>query len=367
MHRIILLLLVSVPLFAQKKPVTLESLNQGGRGGGGSANWAPDGKTFVFRQRQSLMIYNPATRTSRELVSTESIDAAAVKPPPETGPFDWTNRRARVTGGIQWSDDAKAILYESSGDLFLIHLDTGKWDQITKTPEIELDPQLSPDGRMVAFRREYDLYSIDIAAQKETRLTKGGTPTLINGGLDWVYPEELDLSTAFWWSPDSKSIAYLQFDSSREPLYPHEDMLGLRAIYEPERYPQAGEDNADVHMGIVPAAGGSTRWLEVDERLRHPHQSHTKQAGDVFDQCRIRPPRDHFQGVRSVLDQPEGRRAFSGRRQAVPVDERARHRLQSNLSVFERRPRSEATDQRRGLGGEGDRGGHAGSRVLHLG
>jgi dipeptidyl-peptidase 4 len=268
MHRLTLFLALSLSLFAQKKPVTLETLNQGGRGGrggGGPANWAPDGKTFVFRQRQSLMIYNPATKTSRELVSTEAIDAAAVHPPAETGPFDWTNRRARVSGGIQWSDDGKAILYESSGDLFLIHTDTGKWDQITKTPEIELDPQLSPDAKMVAFRRGYDLYSIDLATQKETRLTRGGTPTLINGGLDWVYPEELDLSTAFWWSPDSKSIAYLQFDSSREPLYPHEDVLGLRAVYEPERYPQAGEDNADVHFGIVPSAGGPTRWLEVGD------------------------------------------------------------------------------------------------------
>ncbi len=268
MHRITLLLLLSVSLFAQKKPVTLETMNQagrGGRGGGAAANWAPDGKTFLFRQGRSLMIYNPATKTSRELVSTEAIDAAAVKPPAETGPFDWTNRRARVSGGIQWSDDGKSILYESSGDLFLIHVDTGKWEQITKTAEIELDPQLSPDGKMVAFRRGYDLYSVDIAALKETRLTTGGTPTLINGGLDWVYPEELDLSTAFWWSPDSKSVAYLQFDSSREPLYPHEDLLGVRAEYEPERYPQAGANNADVHFGVVPVSGGPTRWLEVGD------------------------------------------------------------------------------------------------------
>jgi dipeptidyl-peptidase-4 len=212
------------------------------------------------------MIYNPATKASRELVSTEAIDAAAIKPPSESGAFDWTNRRARVSGGIQWADSGKEILYESSGDLFLIHVDTGKWDQITKTPEIELDPKLSPDGKLVAFRRGYDLYSIDIEAQKETRLTTGGTPTLINGGLDWVYPEELDLSTAFWWSPDSKNVAYLQFDSSREPLYPHEDLLGVRAVYEPERYPQAGSNNADVHLGVVAVSGGSpTRWLEVGD------------------------------------------------------------------------------------------------------
>jgi len=92
---------------------------------------------------------------------------------------------------------------------------------------------------------------VDITTCKETRLTQDGANTLRNGGLDWVYPEEIGLTTAYGWAPDSKSIAYLQFDGSREPLYPHEDMLRVRALYEPERYPQAGENNADVHLGVV--------------------------------------------------------------------------------------------------------------------
>jgi dipeptidyl-peptidase-4 len=107
------------------------------------------------------------------------------------------------------------------------------------------------------------LYTLDIASKRETRLTTGGSDTLRNGGLDWVYPEELDLGTAYWWSPDSKSIAYLQFDLSREPLYPHEDSRGPRAIFEPQRYPQAGDNNADVRVGVVAATGGSTRWTQA--------------------------------------------------------------------------------------------------------
>ena len=268
MKRACLLLILSTAVFAQKKPVTLDALNQGGgRGGrgGGPVTWAPDGKSFVFRQGRAIMQYDPAAKSSKEIVNTEALDAAAVKPAPETGPFDWTNRRARVSGGIQWAHSGKELLYELGGDLFLIHVETGKWEQLTKTPEIERDPQLSPDGGKVAFRRGYDLYSIDIASAKETRLTHGGTATLINGGLDWVYPEELDLSTAFWWSPDSKSVAYLQFDTSREPQYPHEDLLHVHAIYEPQRYPQAGEPNADVHLGVVTAAGGATKWLNVGD------------------------------------------------------------------------------------------------------
>ena len=266
--RFVTILLLAASAFAQKKPITLETLNEaggrggGGRGFGGLATWAPDGKTFVFRQGRNLMLYDPATKTSKELISAEPIDAAALAPPADEGPVDWQNRRAR-TGSLEWSADGKMLLYPSAGDVFLVHADTGKWDQIAKTPVPEIDPKLSPDGKTVLFRRGWDIYTVDVATRKETRLTKNGTELLRNGGTDWVYPEELTLGTAFWWSPDSKSVAYLQFDMSGEPIVPHEDVLKLRAMYEPERYPQAGENNAHVHVGVISAAGGPTKWFDV--------------------------------------------------------------------------------------------------------
>jgi dipeptidyl-peptidase-4 len=262
-RRLLFLILTTLPVFAQKKPVTLESLKDVKHEVDVAPTWAPDGKTFLFEKDQSVRIYDPAKKTSRELVSIDKLDEAAVKGP-EEGAFGWTNRRVE-SGGAEFSASGKEVLYLAAGDLFLIHVDTGKWQQLTKTPEPEEDPKLSPDGKMVAFRRASDLYTLEIASGKETRLTHDGSETLLNGELDWVYPEELELGTAYWWSPDSKSIAYLQFDTSREPIVPHEDVLGVRAKYEPERYPQVGENNADVHFGVVPAAGGPTRWLEVGD------------------------------------------------------------------------------------------------------
>ena len=272
MLRFTVLLLAILPVLgqAQKKPITLETLyaaprrGPGGDATGAPAAWAPDGRTFLVRQQGKLAVYDPATRTTKDLISTGPIDAAAVKVSREEGPFDWQNRRER-SGGLQFSASGKELLYPSGGDLFLIHVDTAKWDQLTKTPVTETDPKLSPDGKMVAFRRGQDLYTVDAASGKETRLTLNGAETLRNGGLDWVYPEELDLGTAFWWSPDSKSIAYLQFDTSREPVFPHEDLLRERALYEPQRYPQAGENNPDVRLGVVAATGGATRWLEAGD------------------------------------------------------------------------------------------------------
>jgi dipeptidyl-peptidase-4 len=262
-RRLLFLILTTLPVFAQKKPVTLESLKDVKHEVDVAPTWAPDGKTFLFEKDQSLRIYDPSKKTSRELVSIDKLDEAAVKGP-EEGAFGWTNRRVEA-GGAAFSASGKEVLYSTGGDLFLIQVDTGKWRQLTKTPEAEEDAKLSPDGKIVSFRRASDLYTLEIASGKETRLTHDGSETLLNGELDWVYPEELELGTAYWWSPDSKSIAYLQFDTSREPIVPHEDVLGVRAKYEPERYPQVGENNADVHFGVVPAAGGPTRWLEVGD------------------------------------------------------------------------------------------------------
>ena len=265
------IVLLAASAFAQKQPITLENLSTAGRGSGrgaarmyGPSAWMPDGKSFLFQQGASLMLYDPATKTSKLLIDTTPIDEAAVAVPPADGPTDWTNRRASL-GGLQLSADGKSILYSAGGDLFLIHTDTAKWQQLTKTPVAELDAKLSPDARMVAFRRGWDLYTVDVASLKETRLTRDGTDTLRNGIPDWVYPEELTLGTGFWWSPDSKALCYLQFDSSREPVFPHADLLGTRAFAEPERYPQAGENNPDVHLGVIAAAGGPTKWLEVGD------------------------------------------------------------------------------------------------------
>ncbi len=267
MRRLALIVLLASCVLAQKKPVTLETLSQAARGGRGAPApelWMPDGKSFLTRQGNRLSVYDCATRQSKTVMELDEIDAAAVAPPADEGPMDWINRRAGL-GTMQLSASGKELLYTARGDIFLIHLDTGKWDQITKTPVIERDARLAPDGKTVAFRRGSDLYAVDLASRNESRLTRDGSDTLRNGGLDWVYPEELELDAAFWWSPDSKSIAYLQFDTHAEPSYPHEDLLRLRAVYEPERYPQAGDNNAIIHWGVVSLAGGPTRWYDVGD------------------------------------------------------------------------------------------------------
>ncbi len=265
---IVFFALAPLALLAQKKPVTLDDLmrERPAFGAGTPTAWAPDGKSFLYRQGRNVMLYDIASSARRQVASLEALDSAAVKVPPAER-FAWVDRRTHEST-LQYFPSGKDLLLVEGGDLFVWHLDSGKWEQLTKTPVAERDPKISPDGKHVSFVRNYDIYCLDVASGKETRLTTGGSETLRNGEVDWVYPEELSLGTAYWWSPDSQSLVYLQFDIGREPLFPHADFLKLRAVYEPERYPQAGENNADVRVGVVAAAGGPTRWFDVGDTRR---------------------------------------------------------------------------------------------------
>jgi dipeptidyl-peptidase-4 len=256
--------LCAAALSAARKPVTIEAAAAGGgRRPAGAVQWAPDSGSFVWQESGRLWSYDLASKSRKELLALDALEKAAVRPPPKEV-FDWENRRVRDER-IQWARDGSGLLLLVGGDLFWLERATLKWEQLTATDTPERDPKLAPDARRVSFRRGNDLYVLERASKQVTRLTHDATDTVWNGRLDWVYPEELDLGTAHWWSPDSSKIAYLQFDVAREHLYPQADLTGVRAFFEPERYPKAGTPNADVRLGVVAAAGGATRWMDLGE------------------------------------------------------------------------------------------------------
>jgi dipeptidyl-peptidase 4 len=250
---------------AAKKPLTIDALLEPRPSASGPAIWAPDGRRFLHRDGNHIYLYDVASRSDKELLSLEPLEKLAVEPPPAAA-FGWQNRRVRDEP-VQWSPSGQELLLAVKGDLFLWRFSTRTAEQLTATAETEADPKLSPDGAHVAFRRGHDLFSLDLATRRITQLTHGGSDTLLNGELDWVYPEELELGTAYWWSPDGRKIAYMQFDVSQEFIYPQTELTALRGLYEPQRYPQAGTPNAVVRVGVVTLedAEPQTVWLGLGD------------------------------------------------------------------------------------------------------
>lgn len=129
----------------------------------------------------------------------------------------------------------------------------------------------SPDSTMVAFTRDNDLWVRSIADSVETRLTFDGSDVVLNGYASWVYYEEIfgrsSNYRSFWWSPDSRRIAYYRFDNDKVPVFPIFSPFGQNGSLSLTRYPNAGQTNPDVKVGIVGLDSGKTMWADFDYSL----------------------------------------------------------------------------------------------------
>ncbi len=147
-----------------------------------------------------------------------------------------------------------AAIITSDNDLYFYDLKIGAAKRLTNDPYEELEAAFSPDGKMVSFVRGMNLYVTDIATGKIKQLTRDGGEKILNGYLDWVYEEELygrGNKRGYWWSPDSKYIAFLRTDESPVPKFMLVDHIPTDQQTEDTDYPQAGDKNPLVTLGIV--------------------------------------------------------------------------------------------------------------------
>lgn len=163
-------------------------------------------------------------------------------------------------------DDAKPSAFVKNNDLF-IKLN-GSEVQLTRDDAKEVNPTMSPDGNYVAYTKKNDLYTVDIRTQKENRLTTDGSDVILNGYASWVYMEEIlgraSMYRAFWWSPDSRHIAYFRSDDSQVPVFTMTDANLREGYVETLRYPKVGDKNPEVKVGIVSPDGGQTVWADFN-------------------------------------------------------------------------------------------------------
>ena len=130
-----------------------------------------------------------------------------------------------------------------------------KFTDFPLKPEGAVNLTFSPDSAMLAFTRANDLYVIDIATGRETRITNDGSDLILNGYSSWVYYEEIlgrpTRYRAFWWSPDSRKLGFYRFDNTLVPMFPIYSPFGQDGKLLQTRYPKAGEPNPKVRIGIA--------------------------------------------------------------------------------------------------------------------
>ena len=235
-------------------------------------DWSPDGKllTFIVDEPEAttpgkagdIVQIDAATGRASVLATAEQLSkltSAAVNEK------DADHRSRYGMSAYLWSADSKHLLIDNGGRLWLYDIAAGTGTLIVDTQEGSGDdPKFSPDAANVSYLHNHNLYIHPVAAAgKETALTHDTTDTLLNGEVDWVYLEELDVRSNYFWSPDSKAIAYLQMNEAKVPQYPITDWIPTHATIDNQRYPQPGDPNPAVRVGIISTKGGKTKFIDV--------------------------------------------------------------------------------------------------------
>lgn len=135
-------------------------------------------------------------------------------------------------------------------------------------------PVFSPDGTMVAFVRDNNIYLVKlIYGNSESQVTEDGKRNeVLNGIPDWVYEEEFSFNRALEFSADSKMLAFIRFDEAAVPSYSFPLFAGEAphiAAFEKYprdytyKYPKTGESNSKVSVHTFDIKSKVTRKLNV--------------------------------------------------------------------------------------------------------
>lgn len=231
---------------------------------GPGTQWTKDGYGY-YQVRQDEIVRLDARQTGQPIIllNREQLTPAGATDPLKVRRFSLADDGRQV---LLNTNTRKVWRYDTRGDYWVYNLTTRQLTQLGKgRPESSLMfAKFSPDGHKVAYVSEHNLYVENLADHAITQLTTDGTDRLINGTFDWVYEEELDCRDGFRWSPDGQRLAYWQLDATRTRNYLMLDTTDKLYPYTvPVEYPVVGEDPSRCRVGVVPVAGGATRWMDI--------------------------------------------------------------------------------------------------------
>jgi dipeptidyl-peptidase 4 len=230
--------------------------------------WAPDGKRLSYLESKGsgkemnvdLWAMDLSSGERSVLIPSDKLDAIFPAPAKQS---QATGAGRHAASQYQWAPNGQALLFEGPDSLAWYDLTTQSGRILTSSKAAMTDVKISPDSKYVSFVRDHNVWLVSAADGKERSFTSGGSEKLRKGELDWVYPEELELYTAYWWAPDSSAIAYLQMDENPVTQFSLLNFESYTGEAELQRYPVAGGNNPVVHVYVASVNGGEPQLMDT--------------------------------------------------------------------------------------------------------
>jgi dipeptidyl-peptidase-4 len=248
----------------EKKNITLEDLYQRGTFYARSVrgmNSMKDGVTYGNFEKGALNIYNYKTgKLVKTLFEINDLYPEGAEIPIAMQDYELSNDESKV---LFLTDMESIYRHSFTANYYVYDLKTKSLKPLSSNGKQRL-ATFSPDATKVAFMRDNNLFIKDLQNGNEKQFTFDGLYNhIINGAPDWVYEEEFSFSQGFFWSPDSRKIAFMRFDESKVKEFQMEEFEGLYPEWYSFKYPKAGEDNSIVEIYVYDLESGKTVKMDT--------------------------------------------------------------------------------------------------------
>jgi dipeptidyl-peptidase-4 len=214
--------------------------------------WAEDGKSFNYVALGKPWRFDVATKTSTEVTNTQNNNAGGRGRGAPVAPAGGGGAR----GGLEQQQSEMAVAPTQGCPPLQAQTARGRQAYCIT----------SPDGKLKAFYRARNMWVANLDGSNERQLTRDGSEQgrIKYGTGSWVYGEELDQTTAIWWSPDSSKVAFYRFDESQvKDFYVQMQQTSVQDAVDIEAYPKAGAANPIADVLVYDIAGAKTTRIDA--------------------------------------------------------------------------------------------------------
>ena len=223
-----------------------------------SLNWMNNGQYYTALEDNKIVRYDVTSGVADSVI----IDGKAVNL--KIDDYEFTSDESRL---LLLTDKQKVFRRSYTAEYYIYTFKGKELKQLSPNGR-QSYATVSPDNKNVAFVRDNNLFFVKLVNMSENQVTKDGAKgSIINGSTDWVYEEELYLTKAFFWSPNSEKLAYYRFDETQVNEY-NLQYWDSGALYPRDyryKYPKAGEVNSIVNIKVYNLKDNTTQTVDLGE------------------------------------------------------------------------------------------------------
>ncbi|MGM0629599.1 MAG: S9 family peptidase [Pseudomonadota bacterium] len=248
--------------------------------------WLEDGSGYTTLEQsdsadgRDIVRYHPETNERTVLVSAEHLTPKGKDKALHIADYVWSDDGDKV---LIFTNTKRSWRTHTLGDYWVLDRNSNELRKLGgNAPESTLQfAKFNPQGTKVAYVMQNNIYVQDLRSFTINALTSDGSDTIVNGTFDWVNEEEFFLRDGFRWSPNGQHIAYWQLDTEGTPVFTMINNTDeLYPTLKEFPYPKVGETNAAMRIGVMPASGGKTQWMNIPGDPRQHYLVRMNWAGN---------------------------------------------------------------------------------------